>query len=98
MEAGIHLPRKFTYQIYETQGENTIRPLVDNIKDRPIVPENVLNSYSISPLSQRIQDYRLYSDNFYKFGQSDIKVFLGGSKISEGNITILQILTRPENT
>jgi outer membrane receptor protein involved in Fe transport len=51
--------------------------LVDNIKNRPIVPDNILNSYALSPLSQRIQDYRLYSDNFYKLGQGDIKASLG---------------------
>jgi outer membrane receptor protein involved in Fe transport len=69
--------RKFTYQIYEAPSENTIQPLTDNIKDRPVVPNSVLNSYAISPLSQRIQDYRLYSDNFYKLGQGDIKASLG---------------------
>jgi outer membrane receptor protein involved in Fe transport len=71
------LTRKFTYQIYESQGENTLLPQVDNLKDRPIVPNNVLNSYGLSPLSQRIQDYRLYTDNFYHLGQSDIKASLG---------------------
>ncbi|MDR3694196.1 TonB-dependent receptor [Mucilaginibacter sp.] len=71
------LTRKFTYQVYEAPGENTIQSSVDNIRNRPIVPNNVLNSYAISPLSQRIQDYRLYSDNFYKLGQGDIKASLG---------------------
>ena len=71
------LTRKFTYQVYESEGENTILPLVDDIKNRPIVPNNVLNSYSLSPLAQRIQDYRLYSDNFYQLGQGDIKASLG---------------------
>lgn len=71
------LSRKFTYQVYESPNENTLQPLVDNIKDRPIVPENVLNSYSLSPLSQRIQDYRVYNDNFYRLGQGDIKASLG---------------------
>ncbi len=74
------LTRKFTYQVYETEGENTLQPLVDNIKNRPVVPDNVLNSYSISPLSQRIQDYRLYTDNLYNFGESDLKVFVGAEQ------------------
>lgn len=74
------LTRKFTYQVNETQGENDIQPQVDNIKNRPVVPGSILNSYSIPALSQRIQDYRLYSDNFYNFGQSDIKFFLGGEQ------------------
>ena len=71
------LTRKFTYQVYESPGENKLLPQIDNIKDRPIVPDNILNSYQISPLSQRIQDYRLYNDNFYKLGQGDIKASLG---------------------
>lgn len=71
------LTRKFTYQVYESPGENIIQPLVDNIKDRPVVPDNLLNSYSLSTLSQRIQDYRLYSDNFYKLGTGDINAFMG---------------------
>ena len=71
------LTRQFTYQAYETQGENAIIPQVDNIKDRPVVPANLLNSYTLSPLAQRIQDYRLYTDNFYKLGIGDIKALLG---------------------
>lgn len=71
------LSRKFTYQVYESSGENTNQTLTDNIKARPIVPANVLNSYAISPLSQRIQDYRMYTDNFYKLGEGDIKASLG---------------------
>jgi iron complex outermembrane receptor protein len=71
------LTRKFTYPIYESAGENVIQPLIDNIKNRPIVPNGVLNSYTLSPLSQHIQDYRLYSNNYYKIGQSDIKFLLG---------------------
>ncbi len=71
------LSRKFTYQVYESEGENVLQPLTDNIKDRPIVPEEVLNSYKLSPLSQRIQDYRVYTDNFYHLGKGDIKALLG---------------------
>jgi iron complex outermembrane receptor protein len=71
------LTRKFTYQVYESAGENIKLPQVDTIKNRPIVPNNILNSYELSPLSQRIQDYRIYTDNFYHLGQSDIKAILG---------------------
>ncbi len=71
------LTRQFTYQVYESPGENSIQPEMDNIKDRPIVAGNILNSYTISPLSQRIQDYRAYINNDYKFGQNDLKVLLG---------------------
>ena len=74
------LTRAFTYQVYETAGENSLLPQVDNIKDRPIVSQNVLNSYTLSPLSQRIQDYRLYLDNDYKVGKGEMKAFLGGEQ------------------
>jgi len=69
--------RQFTYQVYEIQGENSLNPIVDNIKNRPVVPESLLNSYTLSPLSQRIQDYRLYTDNYYRLGEGDIKAFAG---------------------
>lgn len=71
------LTRKFTYQVYESPGENTILPQMDDITNRPVVSNKDLNSYKISPLSQRIQDYRLYNDNFYKLGQGDIKASIG---------------------
>jgi iron complex outermembrane receptor protein len=71
------LTRQFTYQVYETKGENVLQPHTDNITSRPIVPQNVLNSYDISPLSQRIQDYRFYTDNFYHIGQSDVTASVG---------------------
>jgi iron complex outermembrane receptor protein len=71
------LTRKFTFQVYETEGENTLQPAHDNIKDRPVVPARVLDSYDLSPLHQRIQDYRLYVDNAYQIGAGDLKVLLG---------------------
>ncbi len=71
------LTRKFTYQVYESPGENTLQPQTDDIKNRPVVPQSVLNSYALSPLSQHIQDYRLYTDNAYKLGAGDIKAALG---------------------
>ncbi len=74
------LTRKFTYQIYESPGENIVQPQFDNIKERPIVPENVLNSYSLSPLSQHIRDYRLYTDHSYQIGHGDIKASLGAEE------------------
>jgi iron complex outermembrane receptor protein len=50
------LTRKFTKQIYEA-GE-------DNLKDRPIA--TALNTYTINPLHQHIEHYRVY--NRSKFG------------------------------
>jgi iron complex outermembrane recepter protein len=57
------LTRQFTKQIYEIGGQPD-----DNIKQRPLVPYDSLNSYLLSPLHQRIQDYKFYSNNHYEFG------------------------------
>ncbi|MCW3117670.1 MAG: putative tonB-linked outer rane receptor [Chitinophagaceae bacterium] len=58
------ITRKFTQQIYEGNK--------DDIKNRPLVPDAALNSYSLSPLHQHIQHYRVYSNNHYEIGQGDI--------------------------
>jgi len=71
------LTRKFTYQQYEIAGENTLQPAVDDIKNRPQVSNAILNAYSLSPLSQRIQDYRLYTDNNYTLGQGTVNASAG---------------------
>ncbi len=62
------LTRKFTRQIYE--GSN------DDIKNRPVVPDAELNSYTLSPLHQHIQHYRIYSKNHYKAGNGDVDFLL----------------------
>jgi iron complex outermembrane recepter protein len=62
------LTRKFTRQIYE--GNN------DDIKRRPVVPESTLNAYALSPLHQRIQHYRVYSNNHYKLAPGDVDFLL----------------------
>ena len=64
--------RQFTYQEYESAGENVLLAQVDNIKARPLVQDDVLNSYALSPLAQRIQDYRLYLNNDYRVGAGQI--------------------------
>jgi iron complex outermembrane receptor protein len=71
------ITRRFTYQLYETPGERAGQTVYDDIKDRPVVTNSMLNSYRLSPLSQHIQDYRLYTDNSYAIGGSDIKASLG---------------------
>lgn len=71
------LTRQFTYQVYESPGENIFQSHQDDIKSRPVVPSEVLNSYRLSPLSQRIQDYRLYSDHSYQLGAGDIVASAG---------------------
>lgn len=62
------LTRKFTKQIYE--GD------MDNLKDRPIVSEAELNSYTLSPLHQHIQHYRIYSNSHYQLGKGEIDATL----------------------
>lgn len=71
------LTRRFTYQVYETPGERAGQAVYDDIKQRPVVPQDVLNAYRLSPLSQHIQDYRLYTDHAYRLGGGDIRALLG---------------------
>lgn len=59
------LTRRFTKQIYE--GDN------DDIKSRPVVSDSELNTYTLSPLHQRIQHYRAYINNHYEIGKGDIQ-------------------------
>ncbi len=58
------LTRQFTKQVYEIGCQPG-----DNIKDRPVVGYDSLNSYLLSPLHQRIQDYKFYSNNHYEIGK-----------------------------
>lgn len=62
------LSRKFTKQIYEGAA--------DDIKNRPIVSDEGLKAYKLSPLHQHIQHYRLFSHSFYRIGRSDVDVLL----------------------
>lgn len=65
------LSRKFTRQVLDNG---------DDIKNRPIVPENDLNSYSINPLHQHIQHYRFYNTSQFKFGTSDLNILIGAQQ------------------
>jgi iron complex outermembrane receptor protein len=60
---------KFTYQIGE--GDD------DDVEKRPIVSDRNLNSYTLSPLHQRIQHYRLYAQHTQQIGKGDLDVQLG---------------------
>ena len=62
------LTRKFTKQIYEG--------IMDDIKTRPIVSDAELNSYTLSPLHQHIQHYRMYCNNHYQAGNGTIDFLL----------------------
>lgn len=63
------LTRQFTRQVNEVAN--------DNIKQRPLVSNDELNSYSIAPLHQRIQHYRVYTHNQVKLGNGNLDVSLG---------------------
>ncbi|MDB5243296.1 MAG: energy transducer TonB, partial [Spirosoma sp.] len=62
------LTRRFTRQIAE--------PGLDDIKHRPLVPLSELASYQLSPLHQRIQHYRLHTNNHYQVGNGEIDLLL----------------------
>jgi iron complex outermembrane receptor protein len=63
------LSRRFTKQIFEADK--------DNIKNRPVVSDDELRSYKITPLHQRIQHYRVYTTNSFKTGDGSINTSLG---------------------
>ncbi|MCZ4222644.1 TonB-dependent receptor [Pedobacter rhodius] len=65
------LSRRFTRQVLDAG---------DDIKNRPIVPENELTSYSINPLHQHIQHYRFYNTSQFKFGSSDLNFLIGAQQ------------------
>jgi iron complex outermembrane receptor protein len=62
------LSRRFTYQQFEG---NT-----DDILNRPLVSNEALNSYRMSPLIQHIQHYRIYAKSHYQLGNGDIDAIL----------------------
>ncbi|WP_159476282.1 TonB-dependent receptor [Dyadobacter sp. 3J3] len=63
------LTRKFTRQVLESGP--------DNIKNRPLVSQHDLKTYSINPLHQRIQHYRLFTRNRFLLGKADLTALFG---------------------
>lgn len=61
------LTRRFTKQVKED----------DDIKDRPLVPDRELRTYTINPLHQHIQHYRMYNRTKWNVGNGDINAMLG---------------------
>jgi iron complex outermembrane receptor protein len=62
------LTRRFTYQAFEGNA--------DDILNRPLVNNEALSSYRMSPLIQHIQHYRIYTKNHYQLGNGDIDAIL----------------------
>lgn len=63
------LSRLFTYQNKET--------LLDDIRNRPLVPIQRLNSRTISELHQHIQHYRLYHKANILIGKNELNTLIG---------------------
>ncbi|SHL86493.1 iron complex outermembrane recepter protein [Chitinophaga jiangningensis] len=63
------LTRKFTRQVKE--GDE------DDIRNRPVVPESELKTYTLNPLHQHIQHYRLYNRSMLKLGGGELTGTLG---------------------
>lgn len=57
--------RKFTYQIFE--GE------FDDIKNRPLVSDEQLNSYTKADLHQQIKHYRIYANQVFQIEKCKLK-------------------------
>lgn len=63
------LSRRFTKQVFEGDA--------DDIKNRPLMSNRELNGYSLSPLHQHIQHYRIYTNNHYRLGGGEVDATLG---------------------
>ncbi len=63
------LTRKFTKPILEGS--------LDDVKNRPLVPESELKTYAIGNLHQAIQHYRVYSHNQLNIGTGHISASVG---------------------
>ncbi|MFB6455786.1 TonB-dependent receptor domain-containing protein [Chitinophaga sp. Hz27] len=63
------LTRKFTRQVAE--GEE------DDIRNRPIVPDDQLKTYRLNPLHQHIQHYRAYNKSMFRLGKGELSTTLG---------------------
>ncbi|WP_460617339.1 TonB-dependent receptor [Hymenobacter ruber] len=66
------LSRCFTRQVAESG--------LDDIKSRPLVSEDELGSYSISPLHQRIRHYRVFTKTQFHIGGGELHLLLGAQQ------------------
>ena len=63
------LSRRFTRQVVENAA--------DNLKNRPQVPDDELQSYRVSDLRQRIQHYRAFNRSTLRLGAGELRLLLG---------------------
>ncbi|WP_324675425.1 TonB-dependent receptor [Hymenobacter sp. GOD-10R] len=66
------LSRRFTKQVFEAN--------LDDIKNRPLVTDDGLRSYSIGTLHQLIKHYRLFNRSQVKLGQHELSLLLGAQQ------------------
>ncbi|MEL5994986.1 TonB-dependent receptor [Hymenobacter segetis] len=66
------LSRRFTRQVAESG--------LDDIKKRPLVSDDELSSYAISPLHQRIQHYRVFTKTQLHLGGGELHLLLGAQQ------------------
>ncbi|OUJ75100.1 TonB-dependent receptor [Hymenobacter crusticola] len=66
------LSRRFTKQVFESD--------LDDIKNRPLVTEDGLRSYSIGALHQLIKHYRIFTRSQVRLGQHELNVLLGAQQ------------------
>ncbi|MBF9223656.1 TonB-dependent receptor [Hymenobacter ruricola] len=66
------LSRRFTRQVLESGP--------DDIKNRPLVRDEELNSYAIAPLHQRIRHYRVFTKTQVRLGGGELHLLLGAQQ------------------
>jgi iron complex outermembrane receptor protein len=66
------LTRRFTRQVAESG--------LDDIKNRPLVSDDELGSYAISPLHQRIRHYRVFTKTQVHLGGGELHLLLGAQQ------------------
>ena len=62
------LTRQFTKQVFEGND--------DTLSKRPLVSQQELDAYKLSPLHQRIQHYRIYTHHNYAVGKGNLDALL----------------------
>ena len=66
------LSRRFTRQVAEGEA--------DDLKNRPLVSERELKSYTISPLHQRIRHYRVFNKTQLRLRAGELHLLLGAQQ------------------
>ncbi|WP_231590798.1 TonB-dependent receptor [Hymenobacter terrenus] len=81
------LSRRFTRQVAETG--------LDDIKNRPLVTDKELDSYTISPLHQRIRHYRVFTKTQLHLGGGELHLLLGAQQNNREEFNHPTVPTQP---